>query len=113
MNEAKRQMYIVTAPCWKCSEDMKVAMIVEGYIQKGSGSISVSGVEEFSFDELRIAEKHGVIIQQHHSHTMGQSYDASTCGQCNAFVGQHYLLTEYFVPAVSGDYEYILIDSIF
>ena len=102
-------MYIVTAPCWKCSEYMKVAMIVEGDIQKGGGSISVSGVEEFFVDEITIAEKHGVIIRQHQSHTLGQSYDASTCGQCHAFVGQHYLLTEYFVPAVNGDYEHIVI----
>ena len=93
----KKQMYVVTAPCWKCGEDIKVAMIVVSDVKKGSGSISVSGVEEFSVDETTIAEKHGVVIRQHYSHTMEQSYDASTC-RCNAFVGEHYLLKNILYP---------------
>ncbi|KRD06337.1 hypothetical protein ASE21_19395 [Flavobacterium sp. Root901] len=98
------QMYIIKAECYKCDAPMNIAIIKS---EKRNG---FCGPEAFSTEEKRIAENNGVIIREQHSYTMEQTYDANTCPHCNAFVGQHYLLTEYFVPAECSDYEYKVID---
>jgi hypothetical protein len=39
-----------------------------------------------------------------------KAYDAKTFPNCNAFVGQFYLFTQYFKPYIYGDYRYKEID---
>lgn len=109
MNEPiKEQMYIIAASCWKCKKDMNVA-IIESNDNKRKGSIC--GPEVFSSEEIKIAENHNVLIKEHHSYTREESYYANTCPSCNTFIGQFYLFTSYFVPAVQyGDYEYKIIE---
>lgn len=100
----QEQMYIIAAECYKCDEAMNVAII------KSEKRNSFCGPEAFSAEEKKIAKNNGVTIRQQRSYTMEQTYDANTCPHCNAFVGQHYLLTEYFVPAECGDYEYKIVN---
>ena len=97
----KKQMYIVTAPCWKCDGIMNVAMISDS----GKGN-DFCGPEGFTEEEQRIAENNNVVIRKHNSHTRGEFYRANTCPHCNTFIGQHYLFTDYFTAAEYGDYEY-------
>lgn len=94
------KMHIITAECYKRNQPINVAIIKSG---KSNG---FCGPEVFSAEEKKMAKNQGVVIKQQHSYTMEQTYDANTCPHCNAFIGQHYLLTEYFVPAKCGDYEY-------
>ena len=97
-------LYVVTAPCWKCQEEMKLALwkVVRGgglfdqlgpYIFGPSGRIIGMFVEEGdgpSERELTLARKHGAAIKRQGSQTMGTSYMANTCTQCGAFVGANY-----------------------
>ncbi len=96
-------LYVVTAPCWKCHEGMKLALweVVSGgltehlgpYIFGPSGRIIGMFIEEGdgpSEGELTLARKHGAVIKRQGSQTMGTSYMANTCIQCGAFVGANY-----------------------
>lgn len=104
----KQQMYIITAPCWKCQDIMNVAVIVgDVRIRKG-----FYGPEAFSQEEKKIAENNGVVIKEQHSYTRVETYSANTCPNCNTFIGKFYLFTEYFEPAEFGEYKYIIIDLI-
>lgn len=102
--QTQKQMYIIAAPCYKCDEAMNVAMIKD---EKRNG---FCGPESFSTEEKKVAENHGVNIRLQHSYTREESYDANTCPHCNSFIGQHFLLTEYLVPAECGDYEYKIVN---
>src|SRR5690606_10633452 len=109
MNEGvQEQMYIITAPCWKCDNTINIA-IIKGDVKKRNG---FCGPELFSEEEKKLAENYNVIIREHHSYTREETYYANTCLHCNTFIGQHYLFAEYFVSAVNGDYEYGIIDII-
>jgi hypothetical protein len=101
----QKQMYIVTAECYKCEKYFNLAMI------KGDEKRNdFCGPEGFTEEEKKIALNQGVIIQKRDSKTMQESYFANICPHCNAFVGQHFLFSEYFVSAVGGDYKFILVD---
>lgn len=97
------QMYIITAPCWKCDKEMNVAVI------KGDKKRhDFCGPEKFSEEEKKIAENHNVIISKRHSYTREEDYYANICTHCNTFIGQHFLFTGYFSLAVhqEDDYKY-------
>lgn len=100
----QKQMYIIKVECYKCDQSINVAIIKDG--QRNG----FCGPDSFSAEEKKLAENNGVSIRPQHSYTMEQTYEANTCPHCNAFIGQHYLLTDYFVPAEYGDYEYKVID---
>jgi len=103
----QKQMYIVTSSCWKCDQTMNVSLIT-GDAQKGNGQ--VYGPESFSEEEIKIAENQGVVIKEHHSAIRQETYRANTCAHCGAFVGQHYLFTDYHCAAENEDCEYKKID---
>ena len=109
MNESsKEQMYIITAPCWKCDKTINIA-VIDGDMNKRNSTLC--GSEAFSPEEIKTAQNHNVLIKEQHSYTMQESYQANTYPHCNALIGQHFLFTEYFVPAVQDeDYEYKVID---
>ena len=86
-------MTIVDGPCWKCSAVMKVAGI-----EKAGHT---GGPAEFSDEEIEIARGKGVNIREQYSKTMNEKYLANTC-RCGAFVGEHYLFTDYIAPASYG-----------
>jgi len=101
------QMYIITAPCWKCSKDMNIAVIKGDKERNGC-----CGPEAFSEEEKKTAKKHNVIIEKRHSYTREDAYNANICPHCNTFLGQHYLFANYFCEAVYGRYVYQIIDLI-
>lgn len=90
----KTLLTIVEGPCWKCPNTMKVAIKSEFF--------SHSGPRDFTSEELKIAKENGVLIKKHYSKTMQESYFANTCPHCGAFSGEHYLFTDYLVPAGYG-----------
>lgn len=88
------KLVIVDGKCWKCKSTMKVAMKEKG---------NTSGPNEFTIEELDLARKEGVLIKIQHSKMAGEQYLANTC-KCGAFVGNHYLFTDYLNPAQLGDF---------
>lgn len=69
------------------------------------------GPEAFTEAKKKIAAANGVVIQNHFSGTRRGSYDANTCQHCNAFVGEHFLFTDYYVPGVVyGNYKFEVVD---
>jgi len=96
---SKTLMTIVEAACYKCKELMKVAVIEAGM----SRDATYVGPEPFTSEEIEFAREKGVIIEQHFSKTVQESYLANTCLSCKAFVGQHYLFTDYLSLAGLGD----------
>ncbi len=102
-NLVQDQMYIITSSCYKCDEEMNVAIIR----RKHELGERMSGPEEFSLQEKELATNNGVLIKEHYSATRQEIYDANTCPHCNAFIGQHYLFTDYLSPAIYGECEYI------
>lgn len=106
---SQKQMYIVTAPCWKCKGHFNVALM------RGDDNINngqVYGLEFFSKEEIELAQSHEVIIKEHFSGTRQESYAASTCPHCDTFVGQHFLFSRYFCPAQYGDYTHKILDIV-
>lgn len=77
MNNAK--LIVVTAPCWKCSNNMKIAMV----ISKDGNHIYP---KNFTNKEIEMAQKLGINIKNRYSSMVKGEYWAHACDKCNAFV---------------------------
>lgn len=77
-------MGVMTIPCWRCGNDMKIAMI------RSHTNYPSLFPSQFSIEEIEIAQQHGVCIQKRYSQTMKQTYYANTCPKCNAFIGDFF-----------------------
>ncbi len=82
----------VTTECWKCNQEMKVAMLVA---DNGREILSPS---EFNEEEISVAKSLGVNVAKRYSKTVKDSYVANVCGHCNAFVGDFYMHDYYYLP---------------
>jgi ribosomal protein L34E len=82
---SKKYLLIIDGDCWKCGAPMKVAAL--------RGDQGYEG--DFSQYDIQIAIQHGVFMKSHYSRTAERRYTASTCTKCGAFVGNHYLFTDY------------------
>ena len=91
---SKKQLLIIDSHCWKCLAPMKVAAI-----QGEAGYISTS---EFSEFDVKLANQKGAWLISQYSRTVGRRYIANTCRKCRAFIGDHYLFTDYIA---ASDYE--------
>lgn len=91
---------IIDAACYdsSCGKPMKVAVI-----HAAEGSSSHLSPDSFNEHQLAIARARGVKIRRSFSRTLGTAYLANACPHCKAFVGEHYLFTEYISPALYGD----------
>lgn len=98
--QQKTTMTIVDGPCWKCHAKVKVAILEGGQDRRGSHL----GPDEFTAEETKFARDRGVLIKEHFSKTVRARYLANTCAKCGTFVGNHYLFTDYFVYATSGEF---------
>ena len=96
-------MYIIDGVCWKCKQQMKVALI-RGDFEKRGGS--TSGPKTFTSEEIEIASSKGVFMNEQYSGSINDSYLANTCNSCGSFVGEFFLFTDYLHPAEMGDYKY-------
>jgi hypothetical protein len=99
----KKIMTIIDSPCWKCDSNMKVVTISSsngGLVRNGSNNLGPGG---FTEEEIAFARSKGVILKEQYSRTVNDIYVANTCGKCGAFVGEHYLFTDYIAPAGYGD----------
>lgn len=98
----KDTLYIITAPCYRCTRSMLVAVI--------DGKGIMRDPNQFTQNEIRIAREHHVLITGHYSGTIQDSYYANTCPGCNAFIGKRFLFADYFSAALNGDYDFDEID---
>lgn len=90
MNRAK--LIVVTASCRKCSNAMKIAMIVSN-----DGNY-IHSPKVFTNDEIRKAQMFGVNIKNRYSQTVRENYWANVCDKCNAFVGDFYMHDYFNLP---------------
>lgn len=66
MNNAK--LIVVTAPCWKCSNNMKIAMMVS------NDNNYILSPKDFANKEIEMAQKLGVNIKKRYSQTVQENY---------------------------------------
>jgi hypothetical protein len=55
---------------------------------------------------MKIAAQHGCFLKSHYSRTAGERYIVNTCRKCGAFIGQHYLFTEYVAAYCYSEEEF-------
>lgn len=89
-----KHLLIIKGECWKCFAPMKVAAI-----DGAGGYISPS---EFSTSDIKLANEKGANLTSRYSQTVGMRYVANTCRRCQAFIGDHYLFSDYMAVL---DYE--------
>ena len=82
---AKKCLLIIDGKCWKCRAPMKVAAL--------RGDMGYEG--GFSASDVKLAKEHGVFLAQRYSRTAQEKYVANECRNCGAFIGDHYLFTDY------------------
>ena len=90
MNNAK--LIVVTAPCWKCSNNMKIAMMVS------NDNNYILSPKDFANKEIEMAQKLGVNIKKRYSQTVQENYWVNVCHKCNAFVGDFYIYNYFGLP---------------
>lgn len=89
---SKKHLLIIDGNCWKCQAPMKVAAL--------RGDMGYEG--DFSPSDIQLATQYEVFMKSHYSRTGGMKYVANTCRKCGAFIGDHYLFTDYIaVPSYS------------
>jgi hypothetical protein len=103
-----KKLLIINCECWKCYEEMKVAVIKNE--ESSNSEDNIYGPIKFSENEIKLAQEQGVIIREHFSSTRNERYLASTCDNCKSFVGEFYLFADYYDPAIQGDLKYTIID---
>lgn len=105
MKPKESYLAIINTNCYKCSSPLKIGIVV---VEDQLGK-QFYGPEKFTPEQIGIANSNEVKIQEHHSLTRNEKYNANTCSRCNAFVGQHFLL-DYFFGIGYGDYEFVKIE---
>lgn len=102
------KMVIIHTICWRCGEDMRVAMI---FPKNGHSPL---GATTFNEEDVKIAKKMGANIKMRYSKTAEESYLADVCGHCNAFIGAFYLHEYlYFPHEAESDYYYKCLHCIY
>ena len=79
------KLIVVSAPCWKCHNEMKIAMIVS------NNGHYIHSPENFTNEEIKMAQMLGVNIQNRYSQTVKGNYWANVCDKCDAFVGDFHM----------------------
>ncbi len=102
----KLELNIISANCYRCHKEMKVASIYNSRYEIGHVY-----PESFLPSELELARQSGVIIKQSYSKTKHKSYNANVCPHCNAFIGSYFLFEDYIVPSVYGDYDHVTLNA--
>lgn len=95
----KPKMIIINHPCWKCGKDMRIAMINDNNY--------CYSPDEFTEEDVRLANENGAYITMKYSNESKASYYANTCRHCEAFIGQFYM-HEYYecIPEKVMDLDY-------
>jgi len=91
----KLYMYINEAECYRCNNELKYAYIMSqtGNAVRGHGNHLYP--EDFTKDEIALATSNGVVLKKRYSKTSACTYLANSCNHCNAFIGNHYMFTDY------------------
>jgi hypothetical protein len=95
------KMLIIDGKCWKCNSAMKVGAL------RGDADWE----PEISAEHIALANRHGANFKTRYSKTVRERYAANTCRECNAFIGGHYLFSDYIAPAEYGEYSSIELDA--
>jgi len=97
-------LYIITAPCWNCDKEMRVALV-----GNKSGDLDY-GPERFSNSEKKLAEENGVLLKIVRSKIAKETYLANVCAECGQFVGKWFFFAKYLTQALYGNYKYKLVE---
>jgi len=91
----KLHMYINESACYRCGNNLKYSYIMSqtGDMVRGHGNHLYP--EDFTEKELHLARSNGVVLKKRYSKTSGYSYLANSCNSCSAFIGNHYMFTDY------------------
>lgn len=94
----RMKLLVIDGECWRCKAPMKV------------GALRGDAGYEGGFDaaQIALANQHGANIRTRYSRTVRDRYAANTCTRCNAFIGNHYLFTDY---VAMPDYSRIELDA--
>lgn len=82
---ARLKLLIIDGKCWKCNSPMKVGAL------RGDAGYEC----DFDADHITLANRNGANIKTRYSKTVRNRYAANTCKTCGAFIGGHYLFTDY------------------
>ena len=91
-----RTITIRTKDCWKCGEDVRVAV----------GDMDGEALEQdyFTYEERDFAKDHGVTLERRFSATVGAKYLANICTNCNQIQGNWFLYMDPLHDRFSLDY---------
>ncbi len=91
----KLHMYINEAACYRCGNNLKYAYIMSQTGDMVRGQSNHIYPDDFNNKEINLARSNGVVLKKQYSKTSGYSYLANSCNNCNTFIGNHYMFTEY------------------
>lgn len=101
------ELYIMTAPCWSCSKDIKIAFMrgVEcDIVREISNNLAPTYFKE---NERILAQSKGADIRNMYSNSVDEFYYVNTCPHCENIMGNNYLFTQYISPAINtNEYTY-------
>lgn len=100
----KLKMMVIDATCYRCKSDMKCATVYRqdyGAVRLGS---NYCDPDDFTQEEIAFARSKGVVLKERYSKMSGYKYLANVCDKCNAFVGNHYLFTDYIAQVGPNGY---------
>lgn len=86
----RAKLVTVVTKCYKCSNDIRIAMKV--------AANNVQSPMYFSEKEVAIARSLGAKIEWRYSQTRKDNYFANVCGYCNAIIGDFYMHEYYHLP---------------
>lgn len=88
--QQKYIMSIINGKCWKCYNQVKVALMKDG------ADKFLFGPEKFTPREIAFAKERGVNIDEYISGLTGEQYNANLCRQCRTFIRRFSKLRNYF-----------------
>ncbi len=81
--EARQFLHIIPTSCWKCSAEMKIALIDIEHV--------IVGPCGFSNDEIKIATECGALLKENYSQARNERYLSNTCPSCKSLTGDWFL----------------------
>ncbi len=85
--EARQFLHIIPIHCWRCSTEIKIALLdIEHVIVGPSG---------FSNDEIKVATECGALLKENYSQARNETYLSNTCPNCKSMIGEWFFHDYY------------------
>lgn len=99
--QSKKILTVIDGSCPRCNHILKIANF---HTSDGKYRNHLPG--KFKPEELVLAKSKGITLSMQYSKTARRKYLANTCPKCRAFIGEHFLFTNYICLAAYGDLVY-------